>query len=113
MGDIQTDERHPINLLTLSQCFLTMEKRLSSYPLLRIYIIPEEQFLFVSTQIPKERRDSVVEDYIHKDDRYVQYSGYFLWGIYFHLISWSIEECVNNILRKFVYTFFNRPPSRA
>ena len=71
MGDIQTDERHPINLLTLSQCFLTMEKRLSSYPLLRIYIIPEEQFLFVSTQIPKERRDSVVEDYIHKDDRYM------------------------------------------
>ena len=37
----------------------------------------------------------------------VLYSRYFLWGIYFCLISQSIEVNGNNILRKFIYAFFN------
>lgn len=69
IGEIQENESHKISLLSLSQCFLTHDKTLAAYPLLRIYIIPREQFLFVSTQIPLEKRDSTVEDYIHKDDR--------------------------------------------
>lgn len=69
IGEIHEKESHKIGLLTLSQCFLTHDKTLASYPLLMIYIIPQEQFLFVSTQMPLEKRDSIIEDYIHKDDR--------------------------------------------
>ena len=72
MCNIQPGEHQPINLLTLSQCFLTTEKTLASYPLLRIYLLPAENSLYVSTQMPREKRDSIVEDYIHKDDRLVQ-----------------------------------------
>ena len=64
------EESHPINFLTLSQCFLTTERSLASYPLLRLYLIIGEKKLYVSTQIPKEKRDQVIEDYIHKDDRW-------------------------------------------
>ena len=67
--DVQSDEHHPINLLTLSQCFLTHKMTLASYPLLRVWVVPAQQTLYISTQIPKEKRDPEIEDYIHKDDR--------------------------------------------
>ena len=69
MCSVVPDESHPVNFLTLSQCFLTTEKGLASYPLLRMYLVIGEKKLYVSTQIPRDKRDPVIEDYIHKDDR--------------------------------------------
>ena len=69
MCNIKSSEHHPINLLTLSQSFLTTEKTLASYPLLRIYLIPAENSLYVTTQMPQEKSDPILEDYIHKDNR--------------------------------------------
>ncbi|XP_019848853.1 PREDICTED: WD repeat and FYVE domain-containing protein 3-like isoform X2 [Amphimedon queenslandica] len=69
MCSVTPDETHPVNFLTLSQCFLTTEKSLASYPLLRMYLAIGEKKLYVSTQIPRNKRDPVIEDYIHKDDR--------------------------------------------
>ena len=71
MCNIKSSEHHPINLLTLSQSFLTTEKTLASYPLLRIYLIPARNSLYVTTQMPQEKSDPIIEDYIHKDDRLV------------------------------------------
>ena len=60
MCNIKPSEHHPINLLTLSQSFLTTDKTLASYPLLRIYLIPAENSLYVtdSNATRKERSNN-------------------------------------------------------
>ena len=61
-----SEDPHPISLLTLTQTFLTADKHVTHYPVLRIYINLAEQSVVVTTQPPRDRRDTLTEDVVTK-----------------------------------------------
>ena len=57
-----SDDPHLLSLLTLTQSFLTTDKQVSHYPILRIFANPAEHTVVVTTQLPKDRSGMLNED---------------------------------------------------
>ena len=57
-----SEDPHLLSLLTLTQSFLTTEKQVSHYPILRIFVNPAEHTVVVTTQLSKDRSSMLNED---------------------------------------------------
>ena len=49
-----SEEPHRLSLLTLTQSFLTIDKQVKHYPILRIFVNPAEHTVVVTMQLPKD-----------------------------------------------------------
>ena len=57
-----SEEPHRLSLLTLTQSFLTIDKQVKHYPILRIFVNPAEHTVVVTTQLSKDRSSMLNED---------------------------------------------------
>jgi len=57
-----SEEHHLLSLLTLTQSFLTTDKQVFHYPILRIFVNPAENTVVVTTQLPKDQSSMLNED---------------------------------------------------